>query len=184
MKKLCQRFALGVSLLITISACTMDSPGNAETKDSPTPKGTPVAGKPQPPLAIDFSLAKTPAVGEEMLVHLTVGFTNDAKGEIELTIHADAGLNLDAAASKTTLTIDKSGDQASYQLGVTPAAEGLYYVHVSAAGSGMTRTVSIPVPVGDSTTRPATAHQQGELKKDAEGNDLHVMPIEESREDR
>jgi len=145
--------------------------------------GSPLASKPSAPLKFGFE--STPAsINQASNIELTVELTHEGSGVVELRIHTDPALDLNAGAS-ALLALDSAGNPGRHLITVTPNAEGLHYIHVFGrltddSGLDIAKTYAIPVRVGESAERAATIGQKGEITYDINNQPIQSMPAEEN----
>ena len=126
-------------------------------------KASPVVqspGKRTASIEVNHRLQGKAAVGQALQLDIELAAPGDARVLVDINAPAELGF----AAGRLRREV-ASGD--TIRLGLTPQAQGRFYVNVVArnAANGLARVVSIPVQVGGTTNRAskAVATPDGEL---------------------
>lgn len=136
-------------------------------------------GKPGAPVALEYRLPATIAPGGTVDVSLNFR-TSTPKGTLEVRLNG--GNNLEVAGPESASF--PLGSSNTYPLNTRIATQGagVFYLNVLATetlpnGNRSVRAMAVPVQVGDV---PLQKSSPGKLQKDKSGQQLIIMPAEES----
>ncbi len=140
------------------------------------------AGKRQAPLALRYELLGKPVLGEPLLVDLYLTPTRSV-GEVQIQVGSDPSLLLKNADASRVLR-SRMDAQGWYQrIELTPMAQGLNYVHVSALadvqGVAQGAAFAVPVQIGEQTRQKVN----GQLSRDSNGQAIVSMKARETVSD-
>ena len=134
------------------------------------------------PIDVKYRLLDTPRVGQPLSLELTLMPTVATTG-FGFTLKPEEGLVVDTAQLTKSFAGKATRPPQTTTLSITPQREGRFYLRVVANvvvnGQSKSRTVTIPIQVG-SGTRELEA--MGEVKIDADGNRIILLPAKERTE--
>jgi len=139
-------------------------------------------GKPQAPVDIEFRVSGPYQLNEE--TEVTVVFTSrKSADDLKVAINArDEQMLISGAQRQYSFGVQQAGQSNEIVLGVTPRAEGMFYISVNARlivdGVATNRSFAIPV-----NTAPQNIKKQlkpaGVIQKDSSGERVIIMPAVE-----
>lgn len=150
---------------------------------TPPAVGYAIAGKPAPPIAIDYALAQAPALGRPLAIDIAVS-SSFALDDVVVSLIAGDGLSLGPAQALHRIARIDAGSAYAIEIVVTPLVVDVLYltvvVEADAGNERQARTALIPVRLAAVKSRvPAT------LKADPAGGGLvHSLPAVQSPSSR
>jgi len=139
-------------------------------------------GKPQAPVDIEYRVQAPYRLNEE--AEVTVVFTSrKSADDLRVAINArDEQMLISGAQRQYSFGVQQAGQSNEIVLGVTPRAEGMFYISVNARlivdGVATSRSFAIPV-----NTAPQNIKKQlkptGTIQKDPSGGRVIIMPAVE-----
>ncbi len=132
--------------LLVGSGLLLALPSTSFAGDAPGPAMHAIRSKDSLGVAVSYTLS-TPAVGQPSALTLIASSSGQAT-PVTITVRPDAGLALSSPDIVPQVAQALQASQ-TFHLTVTPAREGLYYVHVFLRSGARARAMAIAVPVGD-----------------------------------
>jgi len=141
------------------------------------------AGKPGPPIRIDYTIVGTPVVGQPVGINLEVSSALRNR-PVTLNYRIDDARNLrfpEAQAERVALAAFGDADRATQQVTVVPQREGRLYLNVYAevetAEGMLLKSIAIPLQVGRA---PRVNETNGEPRQTPDGETVISLPADET----
>ena len=163
----------------TIEAASTSAQQVADSAGMPIKQaGDASPGKPTAPIAISYELSAEPQVAQPLEVRITARVAAGMSGPT-LDVESNDALLIGAVSPEGSAGAD--ANERVWTVTVTPLQDGSAYLNLAVSaeldGQELSRSLMIPIPVGDA--KPA-AESASAVKIDESGEALIVLPAEET----
>ncbi len=167
-------------LILLAGVLPLGLSGCAEKSVSYLNGEVPASHKISAPVAIAYSVPKKVALGEDLLVTVTLTANADVEN-LTLTVSAGEGLTLPGGRYDVNFGSQQSGHTVTEEILISSNREGRLYLNLLVSGlfSGreMARAGAVPVQVGESVSQALKT--TGAVAVDSDGKRLMVSPAQE-----